>query len=195
MWMEGGIIIIWTRSKERNPTWTCPDRHPWPISHCSSWLASSPTQKHLERTSCIFNVSDYGAVGDGDTNNTYSFRAAWKEAFGVENGVVLVPSDLVFLITSTIFSGTWEPALVFEVRSELFPVKVDGVLMQLDGPDSWPKSDSPKQWMVFYNLDGFTFTGAGMIEGNGQKWWDLPCKPHKVTKIKIIHIVHTLYRN
>lgn len=74
-------------------------------------------------------------------------------------------------------------------------VKVDGVLMPPDGPDSWPESDSTKQWLVFYNLDGFTFTGAGIIEGNGQKWWDLPCKPHKVTKIVIHTHYEYIYRN
>jgi hypothetical protein len=25
-----------------------------------------------------------------------------------------------------------------------------------------------------------TLTGEGTIEGNGEKWWDLPCKPHRV---------------
>lgn len=59
-------------------------------------------------------------------------------------------------------------------------LKVDGVLMPPDGPDSWPKADSPKQWLVFYRLDDMTFTGKGTIEGNGQQWWDLPCKPHRV---------------
>lgn len=58
--------------------------------------------------------------------------------------------------------------------------KVDGVLMPPEGPDSWPKADSRKQWLVFYRLDQMTFTGKGTIEGNGQKWWELPCKPHRV---------------
>lgn len=52
--------------------------------------------------------------------------------------------------------------------------------MPPDGPDTWPKADSRKQWLVFYKLDDMTFTGTGTIEGNGQPWWDLPCKPHRV---------------
>ncbi|PIN19452.1 Polygalacturonase [Handroanthus impetiginosus] len=121
-------------------------------------------------TSCIFYVTDFGAVGDGSTDDTAAFKSAWKAACQVENGVVLVPSNLVFMITSTIFSGPCQPGLVFQV---------DGVLMPPDGPDCWPKSDSSKQWLVFYQLDDMTFTGTGTIEGNGQKWWDLPCKPHR----------------
>lgn len=64
-------------------------------------------------------------------------------------------------------------------------LKVDGVLMPPDGPDCWPESDSHQQWLVFYRLDDMTFTGAGTIEGNGQKWWDLPCKPHKVSVFEL----------
>lgn len=59
-------------------------------------------------------------------------------------------------------------------------MQVDGVLMPPNGPDCWPKKDSVRQWIVFYRLDDLTFTGIGTIEGNGEKWWDLPCKPHKV---------------
>ncbi|KAJ6357170.1 hypothetical protein OIU78_005116 [Salix suchowensis] len=118
----------------------------------------------------IFNVMDYGAVGDGSTDDTNAFTQAWKEACGVESGVILAPSGYSFMITSTIFSGPCKPGLVFQV---------DGCLMPPDGPDSWPEKDSTQQWLVFYRLDGMTLTGKGTIEGNGEKWWDLPCKPHR----------------
>lgn len=66
-------------------------------------------------TSCIFDVTEFGAVGDGSTDDTAAFRSAWKAACQVENGVVLAPSGLVFTITSTIFSGPCQPGLVFQV--------------------------------------------------------------------------------
>lgn len=56
--------------------------------------------------------------------------------------------------------------------------------MPPDGPEEWPKADSRKQWLVFYKLDQMTFNGSGTIEGNGQKWWELPCKPHRVIHLK-----------
>ncbi|KAL0308077.1 UNVERIFIED_CONTAM: Polygalacturonase [Sesamum angustifolium] len=129
-----------------------------------------PQPDYNSTRNCIFYVTDFGAVGDGATDDTAAFRSAWKAACQVENGVVFVPSDLVFMITSTIFSGPCQPGLVLQV---------DGVLMPPDGPDCWPESDSNKQWLVFYRLDDMTLTGTGTIEGNGQKWWDLPCKPHR----------------
>ncbi|PON64873.1 Glycoside hydrolase [Parasponia andersonii] len=117
-----------------------------------------------------FDVMSFGAVGDGCADDTAAFREAWKAACAVESGVVLAPSNYCFKITSTIFSGPCKPGLVFQV---------DGVLMTPEGPDVWPESDSRNQWLVFYRLDNMSFTGSGTIEGNGEKWWDLPCKPHR----------------
>ena len=73
---------------------------------------------------------------------------------------------------------------------EMCGKQVDGILMAPDGPEAWPKADSNKQWLVFYRLDQMTFTGSGTIEGNGQKWWELPCKPHRV----IVLCFHHLYQ-
>ncbi|KAH9766388.1 polygalacturonase [Citrus sinensis] len=132
-----------------------------PVSSSPSYSPSVPSDPYpndpVNSTDCIFDVRDYGAVA----------------ACAVEAGVVLAPSDYVFKITSTIFSGPCKPRLVFQL---------DGVLMPPDGPDTWPKADSRKQWLVFYKLDDMTFTGKGTIEGNGQPWWDLPCKPHRLIR-------------
>ena len=48
------------------------------------------------------------------------------------------------------------------------------------GPDSWPESDSKRQWLVFYRVDGMCLIGGGIIEGHGEGWWNLSCKPHRV---------------
>ncbi|XP_065863892.1 polygalacturonase At1g48100 [Euphorbia lathyris] len=128
------------------------------------------TSNSNSSSECVFDVTSYGAVGDGETDDTAAFVAAWKEACSVESGVVLAPSGYVFMITSTIFSGPCKSGLVLQV---------DGCLMPPDGPESWPEKDSKMQWLVFYRLDGITLTGKGTIEGNGEKWWDLPCKPHR----------------
>lgn len=63
--------------------------------------------------------------------------------------------------------------------------QVDGMLMAPDGPDSWPEADSRNQWLVFYKLDQMSLNGTGTIEGNGDQWWDLPCKPHRVKKTNL----------
>ncbi|KAI4344732.1 hypothetical protein L6164_011924 [Bauhinia variegata] len=130
----------------------------------------NPSDPGKSNTNCVFDVTSFGAVGDGVADDTPAFRAAWKEACAVESGVVLAPENYCFKITSTIFSGPCKRGLVLQV---------DGTLMPPDGPKSWPKADSRNQWLVFYRLDQMTFTGKGTIEGNGEQWWDMPCKPHR----------------
>jgi hypothetical protein len=66
-------------------------------------------------------------------------------------------------------------------------LQIDGVLMPPDGPASWPATDSRKQWIVFYKADRLTLAGEGTIEGNGEEWWDLPCKPHRVLFSSAVH--------
>lgn len=79
-----------------------------------------------------------------------------------------------------------------ELISENITNQVDGTLMPPEGPELWPKADSPRQWLVFYRLDQMTMTGAGTIEGNGQKWWELPCKPHRVPTLYLFSLHHFL---
>ncbi|EEE54470.1 hypothetical protein OsJ_01569 [Oryza sativa Japonica Group] len=120
----------------------------------------------------VFDVRAFGATGNGSSadGDTRAFRAAWKAACSAESATVLVPSDGVFTITSTIFAGPCKPGLTFQI---------DGVLMPPDGPASWPAADGRRQWIVFYRADGMTLSGKGTIEGNGEEWWNLPCKPHR----------------
>lgn len=61
-----------------------------------------------------------------------------------------------------------------------FTVKIEGTIMPPDGPDSWPKNLTKRQWLVFYRVNGMSMQGGGLIDGRGEKWWNLPCKPHRV---------------
>ncbi|PHU17381.1 Polygalacturonase [Capsicum chinense] len=158
--------------KEPSPSQPSPLSPP-PASSPSNVVPSDPSyggSPDLSPDDCVFDVTEYGAVGDGSTDDTDAFIAAWKAACQVESAVLLAPADRTFMITSTIFSGPCKPGLEF---------RVNGVLMTPEGPDCWPKEDSNKQWLVFYRLDNMTFTGTGTIEGNGEQWWELPCKPHR----------------
>ncbi|KAK7329614.1 hypothetical protein VNO77_23784 [Canavalia gladiata] len=148
-----------------------PEDPPSPPSNSPSVPSDPyPTDPGDSPSNCIFDVRSFGAVGDGSADDTAAFKEAWKAACAVESGVLLVPENYCFKITSTIFSGPCKPGLVFQV---------DGTLMAPDGPECWPKGDSLAQWLVFYRLDQMTLSGTGTIEGNGEQWWDLPCKPHR----------------
>ncbi|XP_047322783.1 polygalacturonase At1g48100-like [Impatiens glandulifera] len=118
----------------------------------------------------VFNVMSFGAVGDGVADDTQAFKEAWDAACKVESATLLAPRHYSFMIQSAIFTGPCKSELVFQI---------DGTLIPPDGPDSWPKYYSKRQWLVFYRISGMTMQGSGVVDGRGDKWWDLPCKPHK----------------
>ncbi|KAL5566851.1 hypothetical protein UlMin_030015 [Ulmus minor] len=112
----------------------------------------------VKKTS-VYNVRDFGAM---------AWDAACEEE---EPATLLVPKGFSFMVQSTIFTGPCKSAgLTFQIA---------GTLMPPDGPDSWPKNSSKKQWLIFYKINGMALQGGGVIDGRGEKWWNLPCKPHK----------------
>ncbi|QHN77046.1 polygalacturonase At1g48100 isoform X2 [Arachis hypogaea] len=123
----------------------------------------------------IFNVRTFGAIGDGIADDTKSFKMAWDSACQSDSAIniVLVPRGFSFMVQSTIFTGPCQGGLV---------LKVDGTLMPPDGPESWPNNTSRRQWLVFYRINNMSLQGSGVIDGRGQNWWDLPCKPHKALR-------------
>lgn len=137
-----------------------------PISSSSPSPTPTPTP-----TPRVFNVLSYGAIGDGTTDDTSAFKSAWDEACDMdEPSMVLAPGGYSFLIQPTIFTGPCKAKLIFQVQGTIVPP---------DGPESWPKSISKRQWLIFYRTHGMTMQGGGLIDGRGEKWWNLPCKPHK----------------
>lgn len=118
----------------------------------------------------LFDVRNFGAVGDGIADDTEAFKMAWDTACQSDSAVILVPYGFSFMIQSTIFTGPCQGGLIFQI---------DGTLMPPDGPDSWLKNNSRRQWLVFYRINEISLQGGGLIDGRGEKWWNLPCKPHK----------------
>ncbi|KAL4305400.1 hypothetical protein HN51_039391 [Arachis hypogaea] len=127
---------------------------------------------HSHKSSRTFDVTKFGAIGDGITDDTESFKMAWDTACESESefNVIIVPKGFSFLIQPTIFTGPCHGYLV---------LKVDGTIMPPDGPDSWPKNNTKRLWLVFYRINGMSLEGGGLIDGRGDKWWELPCKPHR----------------
>ncbi|KAK3034672.1 hypothetical protein RJ639_033627 [Escallonia herrerae] len=139
--------------------------------HSQISLDPSPTpDPHNPSPDGVFDVRIFGAVGDGVTDDTEAFKMAWDTACQFDSGVLLVPCDYSFMIQSTIFTGSCQGSFVFQV---------DGTLMPPDGPESWPQNYSKHQWLVFYRVGEMSLQGSGLIDGRGEKWWNLPCKPHK----------------
>ncbi|KAK9292628.1 hypothetical protein L1049_020603 [Liquidambar formosana] len=146
---------------------------PSPAPEAAAAAPYSPTYNNGNSPSdsaVVFDVRSFGAVGDGVNNDTQAFKMAWDTACQAESAILLVPDGFSFMIQSTIFTGPCKTGLVFQI---------DGTIMPPDGPDSWPPKNSKRQWLVFYRINGMSMQGGGLVDGRGEKWWDLPCKPHK----------------
>ncbi|KAI3810714.1 hypothetical protein L1987_20336 [Smallanthus sonchifolius] len=136
-------------------------------------LAPSPAPEppKTQSSTRVFDVRLFGAVGDGVADDTQAFKMAWDSTCqSDEPSILLVPKHYSFLLQSTIFTGSCGNKFVFQI---------EGTIMAPDGPSLWPKGLSRRQWLVFYRVNGMSLQGGGVIDGRGEKWWDLPCKPHK----------------
>ncbi|KAJ8775294.1 hypothetical protein K2173_020298 [Erythroxylum novogranatense] len=125
-----------------------------------NYYESNATPKGGSSTS--FNVLNYGAKGDGRTDDTKAFEAAWEAACKVQASTIMVPSGFVFLVLPITFSG---------------PDCQPNIIFQLDGTIIAPTVASPwgsglLQWIDFSKLTGITITGKGTIDGRGSVWWN-----------------------
>ncbi|CAH2072075.1 unnamed protein product, partial [Thlaspi arvense] len=161
-------------SKPEPPSSSISQSQPPSLSPNPNDLSQSPSPSQDPDHEVVFDVRNFGAVGDGITDDTESFKAAWDSACSndINNTVslLLVPYGFTFMIHSTIFTGPCRSYQHFQV---------DGTIVPRDGPESWPSGFNKRQWLVFYRINGMALIGVGVIDGRGQNWWDLPCKPHR----------------
>ncbi|XP_043723187.1 polygalacturonase At1g48100-like [Telopea speciosissima] len=120
-----------------------------------------PAKGYNGDRSTVFNVLDFGAKGDGNTEDTKAFEAAWAAACKVEASTVMVPSDFVFFVGPISFSGPYcQPNIVFQL---------DGTIIAPTSSKAW--GTGLYQWLLFSKLKGITIQGGGIIDGRGSVWW------------------------
>ncbi|XP_057808868.1 probable polygalacturonase At3g15720 [Salvia miltiorrhiza] len=113
----------------------------------------------------VFNVIDYGAVGNGLADDTNAFAKAWEETCASSSSPTMkVPSDSTFLVQPLRFIGP--------CKSRSLTLQIDGNLVAPAHPSTW-KCDANlcHQWLYFHRVDGLTLRGRGTIDGRGHKWW------------------------
>ncbi|KAK4357520.1 hypothetical protein RND71_023130 [Anisodus tanguticus] len=125
----------------------------------------------------IFNVRNFGAKGDGKTDDTKAFQAAWAAACKLEASTMIVPSQYVFLVGPISFSGPYcQHNIVFQL---------DGTIIAPVDAKSW--GSGLMQWLEFTKLVGITVKGSGVIDGRGSVWWqDTPYDDPLDDELKLI---------
>ncbi|CAK9147123.1 unnamed protein product [Ilex paraguariensis] len=134
-------------------------------------VSSNIAWSNAEGNPDSFNVLDYGAVGDGNTDDSKAFLVAWKAACSAETGTpeVVIPEETTFLVYPIIFTG---PCMTDTIN-----FTISGTIIAPNSPSVWEKHDA-SQWLAFSGVTGLIVDGMGMIDGQGKGWWDQSCKYH-----------------
>ncbi|KAL8224572.1 hypothetical protein R6Q57_020047 [Mikania cordata] len=148
---RGHQVITVEKSKPKSKSKT-KQKHPLPTPE----EPLAPPQKGSK-----FNVLDYGAQGDGASDDTKAFQAAWADACKVEASTMIVPSGYEFLVGPISFAGPYCQ------RNILF--QLDGTIIAPTYAKAWGKS--LLQWLEFTKLVGLAIKGKGTIDGRGSVWW------------------------
>ncbi|XP_058746865.1 probable polygalacturonase At3g15720 [Vicia villosa] len=132
-----------------------------------------------------YNVMQYGATGDGKSDDTKAFSSAWSNACKAEGKTTLViPSGKSFLVKKVDFIG---------------PCNAE-ILIQFEGKIVAPSKDAWEARPYLIEIDsvnGLTIDGnnVGEIDGNGATWWDCSdCKRpgvfhfHKCDKLNVSNL-------
>lgn len=109
----------------------------------------------------VFEITKYGAVGDGKTVNTQAIQKAIDACAAAGGGKVVVPAGR--FVTG---------AIKLSSNMELH-VDKDGVLLLSENYDDFPLVDGRySDAIVAEKCHDIAITGPGTIDGNGKAWWD-----------------------
>ncbi|KAF8406946.1 hypothetical protein HHK36_006067 [Tetracentron sinense] len=125
-----------------------------------------------------FNVVDYGAAGDGTTDDSQAFLKAWKATCNTATGIptVIIPERKTFLVNPTVFSGS--------CKARRIDFLLLGSIVAPTSPSTWKGLD-PSQWLAFSGVSGLNITGSGRIDGRGD---DCVSIGDYTSDIKIDHV-------
>ncbi|GLT90925.1 hypothetical protein SLE2022_088400 [Rubroshorea leprosula] len=115
----------------------------------------------------LFNVLDFGAVGDARTDDSKAFLDAWRSVCeatttsGATMPTLQVPAGKTFLLKQVKFSGPCKSATV--------QIQMMGNIIAPMSTD-WTDCKSGC-WLCFDLVDNLIISGTATINGNGAVWW------------------------
>ncbi|KAH7840718.1 hypothetical protein Vadar_020629 [Vaccinium darrowii] len=111
-----------------------------------------------------FDVTHYGAAGDGLRDDSQAFVTAWEATCGAIGGspIMLIPGGKTFLLKPLAFQGP--------CKSSQIQIQISGTLMAPGNPKGWSNCQS-NTWLYFSGVDGLNIYGNGQINGQGSCWW------------------------
>ncbi|GLJ05384.1 hypothetical protein SUGI_0017230 [Cryptomeria japonica] len=124
-------------------------------------LSTSLTDEYYAYSNVV-DVRSFGAKGNGVTDDTNAFKAAWQAVCSKASSTLHVPAAHSFLVGPITFSGPCKSKIIFELY---------GTIIAHLNPKSGPAN--LWVWIDFSKLNGITVVGNGVIDGQGAPWWKL----------------------
>ena len=107
-----------------------------------------------------FNVTTYGALGDGVTNDTAAIQAAINAAAG-SGSQVLIPAAAASYLSDPLSLAS---NITFTVQT--------GAMLQMEPYGTYQGgSASPTYFLSGSNLSNVLINGGGTLDGQGAAWW------------------------
>jgi len=122
----------------------------------------------LPLCAATFNVRDFGAAGTGKTFDTAAIQKA-LDACKNSGGTVEFPAGIYLSRPLTIRSKT-----IFKIDSGAILQASTNQMDFMKTPGDWLAAKSGGDFIPFIggkDLTDVTFTGGGVIDGNGAVWW------------------------
>ncbi|MGM7722767.1 glycoside hydrolase family 28 protein [Metabacillus sp. Hm71] len=121
-------------------------------------------------TSSLYDITQYGAIGDGKTVNTKAIAQAINACVENGGGTVYVPAGR-FLTGAVILKSNVN--LFLEAGSTLFFSTDVNEYPIVHSRWEGVKRDVYASCVYAENSENISVTGHGTLDGNGQFWWDL----------------------
>jgi polygalacturonase len=116
-----------------------------------------------------FDVSDYGAVGDGETTETDAIQSAIDACADAGGGRVTVPA------------GEYMTGPLFMPSDVEFHLEAGATLLGIEDFDAYPSIEGRSggidgeiyaSLITGHDLENVSVTGHGTIDGRGESWWE-----------------------
>ncbi|XP_027906158.1 probable polygalacturonase At3g15720 [Vigna unguiculata] len=133
----------------------------------------------LTTKSNTYNVKDYGAHGDGKSDDSGAFLSAWKDTCGAqETPTLVIPSEGVFLLNYITLNGPCNaPSVNIQLQGKIVAsAKKEWIkVSEIQNPNTKGLTNDTSNLIVFSNVTNLSIDGSGgSIDGYGSSWWE--CK-------------------
>jgi polygalacturonase len=142
-----------------------------PLLRCVLLIAAGAGLTGNATAAKVCAVRQYGAEGNGATNDAVAIQKAIDDCSGTYKGIVLMDGGLVYVSSPLILKSHMTLRIVGGTT-------LAGSTDHADYPDNVEFKDKGKQALLAAtNAEDVTIDGTGVIDGRGESWWDKPHDP------------------